>query len=117
MTQAKEQEWFPEWYFTGMVYQDLALLARSNPPEEWRRVRRVELLAVDPAGAGALGQPARLVLGDERRDHVEQRARAAQLAAARHPHRGAEAHAEVVPTGALLQPRRRRCRDKGTVTP
>ena len=61
---------------------DLALLARSNPPEEMAHTFGVSNFSPwIPPEHGALGQPARLVLGDERRNHVEHRARAAQLAA------------------------------------
>ena len=34
MENATRQEWFPEWFFTGTVYQDLALLARAYPSEQ-----------------------------------------------------------------------------------
>ena len=37
MEQARrKQEWFPEWFLTGAVFQDLALLARTYPPEQAR---------------------------------------------------------------------------------
>jgi hypothetical protein len=34
MTQATKQEWFPEWYLTGAVFQDIAIFARGYPPEQ-----------------------------------------------------------------------------------
>ncbi|MEX1008721.1 MAG: hypothetical protein WD271_12870 [Acidimicrobiia bacterium] len=34
MDNATKQEWFPEWFFTGTVFHDLALLARSYPVEQ-----------------------------------------------------------------------------------
>jgi hypothetical protein len=34
MENATRQQWFPEWFFTGTVYQDLALLARAYPSEQ-----------------------------------------------------------------------------------
>ena len=34
MTQATKQEWFPEWFFTGAVYADIGLLARSYPADQ-----------------------------------------------------------------------------------
>jgi hypothetical protein len=34
MKVATDQEWFPEWYSTGAVFQDLAIFARSYPPEQ-----------------------------------------------------------------------------------
>ena len=34
MENATRQEWYPEWLFTGTVYQDLALLARAYPVEQ-----------------------------------------------------------------------------------
>ena len=38
MDNATKQEWFPEWFFTGTVFQDLALLARTYPSTS-RRTR------------------------------------------------------------------------------
>jgi hypothetical protein len=32
---ATKQEWFPEWFMTGMVYQDFALLARSYDTQQF----------------------------------------------------------------------------------
>jgi hypothetical protein len=34
MENATKQEWSPEWFFTGTVFQDLALLARAYPVEQ-----------------------------------------------------------------------------------
>ncbi len=34
MDNATRQEWYPEWFFTGTVYHDLALLARAYPVEQ-----------------------------------------------------------------------------------
>ena len=34
MLEATKQEWYPEWFLTGTVYHDLALLARQYPPEQ-----------------------------------------------------------------------------------
>ncbi|MEX1008720.1 MAG: hypothetical protein WD271_12865 [Acidimicrobiia bacterium] len=34
MAQAKKQEWFPEWFLTGALFQDLALFARTYDQEE-----------------------------------------------------------------------------------
>jgi hypothetical protein len=34
MKAATNQEWFPEWYSTGAVFQDLAIFARTYPPEQ-----------------------------------------------------------------------------------
>jgi hypothetical protein len=34
MKQATDQEWFPEWYSTGAVFQDLAIFARTYPPDQ-----------------------------------------------------------------------------------
>ena len=38
MDQANKQEWFPEWFLTGSFYQDIAVLTRSNPPEQMAHV-------------------------------------------------------------------------------
>ena len=35
MEQATAQEWFPEWFLTGTVFQDIALLARELPKEQY----------------------------------------------------------------------------------
>ncbi len=34
MENATKQEWFPEWFLTGTVFQDLAILARGYPAEQ-----------------------------------------------------------------------------------
>ena len=34
MEQATKQEWFPEWFLTGTVFQDISILARTYPPEQ-----------------------------------------------------------------------------------
>ena len=34
MENATKQEWFPEWFLTGTVFQDLAILARSYPTDQ-----------------------------------------------------------------------------------
>ncbi|MEX1008719.1 MAG: hypothetical protein WD271_12860 [Acidimicrobiia bacterium] len=34
MSQATKQEWFPEWYLTGAVFQDIAIFARGYPQEQ-----------------------------------------------------------------------------------
>lgn len=34
MKVATDQEWFPEWYSTGAVFQDLAIFARTYPQEQ-----------------------------------------------------------------------------------
>ena len=34
MTHATQQEWFPEWFFTGTLFADLPLLARQYPAEQ-----------------------------------------------------------------------------------
>ena len=46
MENATEQEWYPEWLFTGTVYQDLALLARLPRRAVGARVRDVDRVAV-----------------------------------------------------------------------
>jgi hypothetical protein len=35
MEQATAQEWYPEWFLTGMVFQDIGLLARELPQEQY----------------------------------------------------------------------------------
>jgi hypothetical protein len=35
MNDATKQEWFPEWFYTGTVFSDLALLARQYPSEQY----------------------------------------------------------------------------------
>jgi len=34
MKEATKQEWFPEWYLTGAVFQDIAIFARAYPTEQ-----------------------------------------------------------------------------------
>lgn len=34
MAQATKQEWFPEWYLTGAVFQDIAIFARAYPQDQ-----------------------------------------------------------------------------------
>jgi hypothetical protein len=34
MENATRQEWYPEWFFTGTLFHDLALLARDYPPDQ-----------------------------------------------------------------------------------
>ena len=34
MTEASKQAWYPEWFFTGSFFQDIAVLARGNPADE-----------------------------------------------------------------------------------
>jgi hypothetical protein len=34
MENATKQEWFPEWFFTGSIYADIGLLARSYPTDQ-----------------------------------------------------------------------------------
>ena len=34
MENATKQEWFPEWFFTGTVFQDLGSFARAYPAEQ-----------------------------------------------------------------------------------
>jgi hypothetical protein len=36
MEQASLQDWFPEWFFTGALYQDLGLTARNYPVDQSR---------------------------------------------------------------------------------
>ena len=45
MTQATNQEWFPEWYLTGALFQDIAILARGYPPEQAAQMFGVSNLA------------------------------------------------------------------------
>ena len=33
MEVASQQDYFPEWFFTGASYQDIGILARSYPPD------------------------------------------------------------------------------------
>ena len=50
METASKQDYFPEWFFTGASYQDIGILARNYPPEQWRaRVRDLVHPAVDEA--------------------------------------------------------------------
>jgi hypothetical protein len=34
MQQATKLEWYPEWFFTGAVFQDVGVLGRQYPPEQ-----------------------------------------------------------------------------------
>ncbi len=34
MEEATRQEWYPEWFFTGAVYHDIGVLARTYPTEQ-----------------------------------------------------------------------------------
>jgi len=34
MKEATKQEWFPEWFFTGAIYADIGILARTLPTEQ-----------------------------------------------------------------------------------
>jgi hypothetical protein len=34
MKEATKQEWYPEWFFTGAVYSDIGILARTLPTEQ-----------------------------------------------------------------------------------
>ncbi len=34
MNEASRQAWYPEWFFSGAFFQDLAVLTRGNPPEQ-----------------------------------------------------------------------------------
>ena len=36
MEVASQQDYFPEWFFTGASYQDIGILARNYPPEQSR---------------------------------------------------------------------------------
>jgi hypothetical protein len=59
MANATSQEWNPEWFFTGTVFQDLALLARTYPPEQMAHAFGISILTpyVQPDPAPAGGQP------------------------------------------------------------
>jgi len=35
MAQATKQEWFPEWFITGAVFQDIAIFARSYDQQQF----------------------------------------------------------------------------------
>ena len=45
MAQATKQEWFPEWYVTGAVFQDIAIFARSYDQQQSAHVFGVSNLA------------------------------------------------------------------------
>jgi hypothetical protein len=45
MAQATKQEWFPEWYITGAVFQDIAIFARSYDQEQFAHAFGVSNLA------------------------------------------------------------------------
>jgi hypothetical protein len=45
MEQATKQEWFPEWYLTGAVFQDIAIFARNYPPEQAKQMFGVSNLS------------------------------------------------------------------------
>ncbi len=45
MAQATKQEWFPEWYLTGAVFQDIAIFARSYDQQQFAHVFGVSNLA------------------------------------------------------------------------
>ncbi len=45
MEQATKQEWFPEWYLTGAVFQDIAIFARGYPQEQARQMFGVSNLS------------------------------------------------------------------------
>jgi hypothetical protein len=45
MAQATKQEWFPEWYLTGAVFQDIAIFARAYPTEQAAHMFGVSNLA------------------------------------------------------------------------
>ena len=119
MSQATKQEWFPEWYLTGAVFQDIAIFARAYPQEQ----------AVHMFGESNLSPytqpdptppPPTLPLSTQilaltwywgsDRGHAGDVGGAARsgVADARHPHRRAQAHAEDVPAGPLLDPGVRR---------
>ena len=54
MENATKQEWFPEWFFTGTVFQDLAILARGlSGRAVGARVRDLERVAVGLPGSVA----------------------------------------------------------------
>ena len=45
MAQATKQEWFPEWYITGAVFQDIAIFARSYDQQQFAHTFGVSNLA------------------------------------------------------------------------
>ena len=45
MNEANKQAWFPEWFFTGSFFQDLAVLARGNPAEQMTHAFGISSLA------------------------------------------------------------------------
>ena len=45
MAQATKQEWFPEWYLTGAVFQDIAIFARSYDQQQFAHAFGVSNLA------------------------------------------------------------------------
>jgi hypothetical protein len=58
MENATKQEWFPEWFFTGTVFHDLALLARTYPTEQSSHAFGISNVSPwvypDPAAANTL---------------------------------------------------------------
>ena len=123
MSQATKQNWFPEWFVTGALFQDLGLFARTYDQEQFRHAFGISNLfpyvVPDPIPATAGEVPrhadrrAQLVLGRGRRDgDLQSRPEPARVADERHPRGRTEAHAEDVPAGSVLDRRawRRRVR-------
>ncbi len=111
MDNATKQEWFPEWFFTGTVFQDLALLAHVPDRPVLAHVRHLERIPVGVSGSVAGGGQRRcegtprLVLGCRRGHHGQLAAATDRLAPRRDPCRRTEAHAQDVPARALLRSR------------
>ena len=54
---ATQQEYFPEWFFTGASYQDIAILARNYPQEQAQHAFGTSFIApwIEPDPVPATG--------------------------------------------------------------
>ena len=48
MEEATKQEWYPEWFFTGAVYHDIGVLARTYPTEQSKQAFGISFLCPVP---------------------------------------------------------------------
>ena len=111
MNNANQQEWSPEWFFTGTLFADLPLLARQYAPEQMAHAFGNATTSPwvipnpNPTEADDLPhrprRPPQLVLGSRHGHVVAGRGPGSPLGDARHPRRRAEAHAEDVPAGPV----------------
>ena len=95
MDEATKQEWFPEWFFTGAVYHDIGVLARTYPTEQSKQAFGISFLFpyLQPDDLTEQTRPISWYWGQDRATDAASAVTQLLLVPQRRARRGPQAHA------------------------